>query len=161
LRAEPWAGSVAFKGRGQHGPQLPGCFEAAQFVHDGFGAQQARHAGQRLEMIGASAGRRQQHDDKIDRLVIDRIELDRLVQPGEQGNDLIKAGDLAMGNGDAIAQAGRPQLFTAGDRSEDVVGRMPGQFRRSRSKLLKQLAFRLHASATKHCALNQNIGQFH
>jgi hypothetical protein len=38
---------------------------------------------------------------------------------------------------------------------------MSGQFRRTRSKFFKQLAFCLDARAAKHGALNQNIGQFH
>ena len=56
----------------------------AQFVRDGGIAQEPRDARQRLEVIGAGAFRREQQKDQIDRLIVERLEIDRPLEPGEQ-----------------------------------------------------------------------------
>ena len=47
-------------------------------------AQQPRDARQRFEMIGAGAFGREQQKNEIDRLVVERLEIDRAVEPREQ-----------------------------------------------------------------------------
>ena len=39
---------------------------------------------QRLQMLGAGVGRRQQQEDEVDRLAVDRLVVDRLGQPHDQ-----------------------------------------------------------------------------
>jgi len=72
-------------------------------------AQDARHVRQRLEVVGAGAHRRQQHHHQVNRLVVDRLEVDRGVQPREQRRHPVRAGDLAVRNGEPVAEPGRAQ----------------------------------------------------
>ena len=45
--------------------------------------QHAADRGERLQMVGAGIGRRQQQEDEVDRHAVDRLEVDRRRQPGE------------------------------------------------------------------------------
>ena len=54
-------------------------------------AQQARDARQRLQVIGTGVLGRQQQEDQVDRLVVERLEVDRLLQPREQADDVAAA----------------------------------------------------------------------
>ena len=51
---------------------------------DGGIAKQPRHPRQRLQMIGAGALRREQQKNEIDRLAVERFEIDRPIEPREQ-----------------------------------------------------------------------------
>ena len=64
----------------QHGIQRLGITRIAQFAGDLGIAQQARNARQRLEMVGAGGFRREQQEYEIDRLAVERLEIDRLVR---------------------------------------------------------------------------------
>ena len=71
----------------------------------------ARDARQRLEMIRAGTFRRQQQEDKIDGLVVQRLEIDRRFEAGENARDALHPGELAVRDGDAVADARRAQPF--------------------------------------------------
>ena len=57
-------------------------------------AQKAGYPGKRLEMIGAGVFRRQQQEQQIDRLVVHRIEIDRLLKPREDALDPVNSLNL-------------------------------------------------------------------
>ena len=89
-------------------------------------AQQSRDARERLEMVGARALRRKQEENQIDRLVVERFEIDRPVEAREQTEQLVELGQLAMRNGNAIADAGRAQLLTLQQDLEDLALALAG-----------------------------------
>ena len=60
-------------------------------------------------MLGARIGRRKQQEDEIDRHVVDRGELDRLGELGEQADDPVEPGHFAVRDRHAAAEAGRAQ----------------------------------------------------
>ena len=74
---------------------------------------------QRLEVIGAGAFGRKQQEHQIDRLVVQRLEIDRRIEPREDAGDALHAGELAVRNGDAVADPGRAQTLALQDRVED------------------------------------------
>jgi hypothetical protein len=51
----------------------------------------------------------QQQEHQIDRLVVHRLEVDRLVQAGEDPANLLQARQLAVRYGDAVTDAGRAE----------------------------------------------------
>src|SRR5690606_9960008 len=67
-----------------------GAVAAAQLLAEAVVAQQARHPGQRLQMVGAGVLGSQQQEDQVHRLVVDGVEVDRLFQPGEQAVDAVQ-----------------------------------------------------------------------
>lgn len=77
-------------------------------------------------MIGARALRRKQQEHEIDRLVVQRLEIDRLLQPSKDADDRMDVSQLAVGNGDAVADAGRAQAFALQDNVEDLPFGKPG-----------------------------------
>src|SRR5690606_30754218 len=93
----------------------------AQLVGDARLAEQAGDAGERLEMVGAGALRREQQEDEIDRLVVEGLEIERLRQTREQAENARQAGQLAMRDGDAVADAGRAELLPLEQRLEDLA----------------------------------------
>ena len=62
-----------------------------------------RDARQRLEMVCAGRFRREQQENKIDRLVVERFEIDRLVEPRKQPEQPAELRKLAMRDSDTIA----------------------------------------------------------
>jgi hypothetical protein len=53
-----------------------------------------------------SRSSREQQTHHIDLRAIHRVEIDRLGKPGENGDDTLKPGELAVRNGDALAEPG-------------------------------------------------------
>ena len=67
--------------------------------------------GERLQMLRASIGRREQNEDQIHRTTVDRLVIDRLTKPREQGVDLVQAINLSMRYRDSLTKTGRSQLL--------------------------------------------------
>ena len=82
-------------------------------------AKQARDTGQRLEMVGAGTLRGEQQENQIDRLAVERLEIDRALQPREQAEHVGELGELAVRDGDAVADSGGTELFTLQQDFED------------------------------------------
>ena len=97
------SGGVAGARARQQGVERVGLVGPAQLLADRAVAQQARDAGQRLQMIGAGRLGCQQQEDQIDRLLVDRIEIDRRLEPGEQAVETLQFCQLAVRDGDAVA----------------------------------------------------------
>ena len=72
-------------------------------------------------MIRTRPFRRQEQKHQIDRLVVQRLEIDRRFQAGEDTGDALHAGELAMRNGDAVADTGRAQPLTLQDGVEQAA----------------------------------------
>ena len=93
-------------------------------------------------MIHARAGRRQQQENEIHRHPVDRRELDRLGQLGEQRHDMIETVDLAMRNGDAAAEAGRSQPLAFAQPLGHLARVEAEPLRRQIGRVLEQSLFR-------------------
>ena len=74
-------------------------------------------------MIRTGTFRRQQQKNEIDRLFVDRIEIDRRFKPAEQAEHLLGLGQLAMWNGDAVANTRGAEARTQGAAA--YCGRVP------------------------------------
>ncbi len=90
-------------------------------------------------MIGAGAFRRQQQKHQIDRLAVERLEIDRPLQPREQAEHLAELGQLAVRDGDAIADAGRAELLALQQDFQDRPFALSGERRRLGGDLLQRL----------------------
>ena len=102
--------------------------EADRSPLDGRGlTHEPRDAGQRLEMIAAGVIGREQQEDEIHRLAVLALEIDRLGQAGEEGDDARQGLELDVRDGNAAAEPRRAEPLTLQER----VDRSPG--RRARS----------------------------
>ena len=79
-------------------------------------ADQPADRRQRLQMLGAGVGRRQQQEDEIDRLPVDRLVIDRRRQPRDQRIDAVEPVELAVRDCDPTAEPGRAEPFALDDR---------------------------------------------
>ena len=66
----------------------------------------------------APFGREQQEQD-VDRLSVEGLEIDRPLEPGEETEQAVEFWQLAVGNRDALADAGRAQTLALQQRLED------------------------------------------
>jgi len=82
-------------------------------------AQSARYLGQCAQMRAAGIERREQHNDQINRAFINRVIINRCVQPGEDGVDFFNSFNPRMWQGNTIADTGRAQSFPFHGRGHD------------------------------------------
>src|ERR1700759_4876185 len=61
----------------------------------------------------------QEENDEVDRPAIDRVEVDRLIEPDEQAEWLFHQLQAGVGNGGTVAHAGRAEVFALEKRSDD------------------------------------------
>jgi hypothetical protein len=102
-------------------------------------AQQARDAGERLEMLGAGRERRQQRKHQINRLIVDRLERHRPFQAGEDPVKPRQLGEPAMRDRDAGADPGRAEPLALGEGVIDPPVGDAGHRRGASRHLLQNL----------------------
>ena len=81
------SGGVPFVGAHQHRGQRIAAARAAHLLERRGVARHPADRRQRLQMLGAGIGRRQEQEDEIDRPPVDRLVIDRFAQPREQAVD--------------------------------------------------------------------------
>ena len=74
-------------------------------------AQGARDLGQRPQVFGRVVRRRQQGEDQVDRLLIQRAEVDRRFQPHKHAVHPVKSRQGGMRHRHAVPDAGGPEPF--------------------------------------------------
>ncbi len=90
-------------------------------------------------MIGAGPFGRKQEEHDIDRLAVDGVEVDRLGKAREDADDALEPGELAVGNGDALAEPGGAEPLALQQNVEDFAFRKPGETGGAGGKILKEL----------------------
>src|SRR5262245_32434548 len=123
----------------QNGVKRLGVARLPKLASDVGIAQQASDPRQRLQMIGAGRFRRQQQEDEIDRLAVERFELHRTVEPGEQAEQMVELGQLAVRYGYAVADSGRAELLALQQNLEDRALALPGELGGAGRQLLERL----------------------
>ena len=86
-------------------------------------AQEASAHRQRLEVVRSRRFRGDQHENEIDGETVRGFEIDRALEPGEDAENLLAFGELAVRNGDAVADPGRAEPLALQDRVEDLARR--------------------------------------
>ena len=124
-------------------------------------AQQARHARQRLEVIGAGGFRRQQQKNQIDRLAVERLEIDRPLQPREQPEQAAELRQLAVRNGDAVADRGGAELLALQQDFQNRALVLAGEFGRARGEFLDRLLFIVDLERRNNRVRRDEIGERH
>ncbi len=108
-------------------------------------AQHTGDARESLQMIRAGIFRREKQKNKIDRLIVQRLEIDRGFQTSEDSGYFVDVRQLTVRNGNAIAHPGGTEAFTLENCFENFALRETGQFRsllrQNLQKLLLELAF--------------------
>ena len=64
--------------------------------------------------------RRKQKEHQVHRLIVHRIEIDRMIELREQAGHLFHAGDAAMRNCNPLPHPGGTELLAFGQRFEDA-----------------------------------------
>ena len=95
-------------------------------------------------MVGARRFRGDQHEDEIDRQAVRGLEIDRALEPGEDAENMLAFGELAVRDGDAVADPGRAEPLALQDRIEDLARRQAGDERRALAHFLQRLLLAVH-----------------
>src|SRR5208282_3426061 len=98
---------------------------------------QPRTHRQRLQVICARRFRRYQHEDEVDWQPIRRLEVYGALEAGEDPENLFALGELAMGYGDAVADAGGSKPLALQQRIEDFACGQPRNERCALAHLLQ------------------------
>ena len=123
--------------------------------------QQPGHAGQRLEMIGARSLRRQQQKQQVNRLAVERLEVDRVIEARKQPEQMVELPQLPVRDGDAVAHGGRAQFFPLQQNLEDRLLVEPGKGRRLGGESLQGLLFPGGLERRNHGGRRDEIDQRH
>ena len=70
---------------------------------------------------------------------VERLEIDRLVEPRREPEQVREPGELAVRDGDALADAGRAEALALQQRVEDGALVEAGEARRMRGELVQRL----------------------
>src|SRR5690606_10734507 len=116
---------------------------------------------ERLEGAGARRFGRGQQEDEVDRLAVEGLEVDRPFEPCEEAEQPVDPGRLAMGNGNAVADAGGAEALALEQRFEDVPFVEAGQLGRMCGQLLKGLFLAIDFERRQDGLRRKQIGQSH
>src|SRR5262249_10647609 len=119
------------------------------------------HAGERLEMVGTGGLGREQQKDQIDRLAVERLELDRPIEPGEQPEQPFELRQLAMRDGDAVADAGGAELLALLQDLEDLALALAGELGGACRELLDRLLLAVDLKRGNDRLRRNEIGERH
>src|SRR4029079_5810500 len=90
-------------------------------------------------MISARRFRREQQKDEIDRLVVERFEIDGALQSSEQTKESAQFRKLTVRDRHATTDAGRAELFALKQDFQNFLFALPSQLGRARSQFLYRL----------------------
>ena len=112
-------------------------------------------------MIGARAFGSEQQENQIDRLAVERFEIHRPLQPREQAEHIGELGELAVRNGDAVADAGGAELFTLQQNFQNRTLALTRELGRTRGEFLDRLLFAVDHERRNNCRRRDEIGERH
>src|SRR5437588_2675523 len=90
-------------------------------------------------MVGTRSFRRQQQKHEIDRLAVERLKIDRPFEPRKKTKQVVELWQLAMGNGDAMADPGRAELLALLQNLQDSAFVLAAQLGCFGGKLVQDL----------------------
>jgi len=82
-------------------------------------AEETGECGKRLEVALELALRREEEHAELNGLVVQRLEINRRIQPRDNGDDVLDAIDAGVGEGDTVADAGAVVGFAVFHRFAD------------------------------------------
>ena len=112
-------------------------------------------------MIGPRRLRRQQKEDKIDRLLVHRVEIDRRIDAHEQTVKARQARQSAMGNGNPIAHPRGAQALALQQNVENLPLAAAGKLRRALGQFLEQLLLAAHPQPRDDGCRRDQINDIH
>src|SRR5690606_17408117 len=112
-------------------------------------------------MIGAGTFRREQQKDQVDRLAIERFEIDRLLKPRKETDETIELGELAVRDGNATADAGRAEPLAMPQGFENFPLAAAALGSRTRRQFLQRLLLVLHLERGQNRVRGQKIVERH
>src|SRR5918995_2642818 len=102
-------------------------------------AQQAGDAGERLEAVGVGRVRSEQQENQVARLIIEGLEVDRLIEPGEQADQALELGHPGVRDGNAVTDPGGAETLALHQRLEQALRVEFDRGRGVRCQLLQHL----------------------
>jgi hypothetical protein len=90
-------------------------------------------------VISARRFRCEQQEDEVDRLVVERLEIDRALQPCEETKESAEFRKLAMRNRHTTTDAGRAELFALKQDFQNFLFALSRQLSRARGQFLNRL----------------------
>ena len=121
----------------------------------------ARDAGEGSELLAMRRGREQEQEHDVDRLAVDRGEIDCTPEPRQHAEGLRQAGDAGVRNGDSVPHAGRAEPFALNDRVGQRRGVEVKLFRSSPRQLSEQPIPVGRAHVAQRVVGREEVGNLH
>ena len=112
-------------------------------------------------MIGTGGLEGEQQKNEIDRLVIERLEIDCPLEASEQSYQPAKPGHLAMRDRHAISHGRRAELLTLKQNLQNCLLALVGELRGMRGKFLDRLLLAIDFEGRDDCVRRDEVGERH
>ena len=112
-------------------------------------------------MIRAGSFGRKQQKNQVDWLIIECLEIDRLVKPREQTKQPAKLRELAVRNCHTIANRSRAELLALQQDFQNCLFVLPGELGRTRSQFLNRLLLAVNLESRNYRVRRDEIGKRH
>src|SRR5215472_9589713 len=112
-------------------------------------------------MVGAGGFRREQQKHEIDRLTVERLELHGPFESRKQSEQLIELRQLAVRNGDAVADAGRTELLALLQNLQDRSLALTAELGGLGGQLLQDLLLAVDLERRNDGVRRDEIGEKH
>jgi hypothetical protein len=117
--------------------------------------------GERGEVFALGGRWNEKKKNKIDWLAVDRVEMDRPVQPREHAEKAVEPFDTSIRERETIAQSGGSQLLAGPQSVADRLRVEVRQGGRARSDILELLLVVARTAGVNHPARFDKIGEIH
>src|SRR5262245_17260414 len=112
-------------------------------------------------MVGPGRFRCEQQKHQIDRLAVERLEIDGPFEPRKQTEQLIELGQLTVRNRDAVAHAGRTELLALLQRLQNGPLGLAAELGSLRGQLLQDLLLAVDLQCRNDGIGRDKIGEEH
>src|ERR1700745_1048042 len=160
LTADSWS-CRAGRRHGQNGIDRLGILSSPQLMRNRLIPQEAWNPGECREMIGTGAFGRQQQKNKVDRLIVERVKIDRPLEARKQSEQSRQIRHFPVRNGNAVADRGGAELFPLHQDVEYRSFALPAQQGGARGQLLQHLLLIIDLERRKNRVWRDQIGERH
>src|SRR6185436_15008606 len=135
-----------------------GGFDFQQLLAECLIAEHLREFAQYLQVQIGRPLRHQQHENKVHRLAVGRIERNRLAHTDHRAHGLFQALDAPMWDRNTLSQTGRAQLFAREEAVKDLAARDVLIVFEQKSRVLEHAFFAAHVEVEHHVLGRQQFG---
>ena len=148
-------------GIAKEGAQFRRACSLAQFRREFYVSHVPRDGGERGEVLALGRRRNQEEKNEIHGFSIDRVEMDRPLEPREHTEETIESFDTGVRQGKPFAKSGGTEFLAGPQGSEDCLPIEVERRRGPRGEIEEQLLLVVRAGTENNAARIDKAGEIH